>query len=118
MVLALAGDSTTTTSDMMFRCGPDGAYLRSGVRQQSEPVPRQCLHSPGKLQFKEDRQHGGGRQLAAPHQIVNLYGCWTEQGDHLGSRLIETWRVLQLVHMLGNARGLIIDFRLGASRGE
>src|SRR5580704_2329500 len=51
MVLAFAGDSTTTTSDMMFHA----VGLGSGVRQQGKPVPRQCFHPSGEFQFKEDR---------------------------------------------------------------
>ena len=92
--------------------------LRSGVRQQNEPVPRQCLHPPGKLQFEEDRQHGGGRQLAAPHQIVNLYGCGAEQRDQTRTRFIKAWRVIQVVRDVRNARGVIVNSILGAARGE
>jgi hypothetical protein len=43
-------------------------------RDERDTVPGQGLDPPGELQIEEHGRNGGGRQVAAAHQIVNRDG--------------------------------------------
>ena len=84
MVLALAGDSTTTTSAIVSLTEQP---MLLGRRRSTTRLPGSVSHAAGELQFQQRRHDGGGRELAAAHQIVNRRGRRAEQVGDLGARL-------------------------------
>lgn len=73
------------------------------VGEEHNPVARQRLHAAGEFQLQQHRHNGGGRELAAAHQIVNRRGRGAEQVGDLGARLTE--RGTRLVRLDPRRRG-------------
>ena len=83
MVLALAGDSTTTTSGHWVLC-VTARNRRHG--SSATRFPGSVSIRPASSSSSSDRHDGSRRELAAPHEIVNRLWARRQANQHLRAR--------------------------------